>query len=509
MLPYLLLAGIELFCFGVFTPQLGFYHDDWTNLERLVNAGGLWGGIQFYSHLVLERPVASLQYPLLFALGGLHPLPYQLFFLAAEILEGWLLFLLFDRLFGWRELAFIASAVILIFPTHAVTHLWLSSAAMIVTVDLTLASLLFHHRWIQNRRRKDLLASQMLYLVGALNYEVAAFLPLLLAGAMAGGRLAQGEKPLAAAKRSLGELWPYGASLALALIWQRAVVSLALKRNPRLVGFSLQHAFKAYGSGLECATNRVVDVCATMMPVAWHSLGYKALIPALIFSAVFSWFFWRQKSPNPDALRRALWAALGAAVGGLIGAVAPYAASADYLPMVFGVMSRTNGVIAIGAGLFWALGLCLWSLRSRLTASLALGAIVFCMTLANWGHAVQWARSWRLQNDILKLLAPQASKLPDSSVILLTDFPISLEPGGALVFGAHWDIGAALRLATKRKLLAADVLPAAVQFNAQEVVLPFDADTLRRYPYQNLFLYSYGHNTLWRLAGPGLRRPYP
>jgi len=284
-IPFLILALVEFFSFGVFAPRLGFYHDDWANLERLSNAGSLWGGIRYYAGLILERPVESLQYPLLFALGGMNPLPYQLFYIAAETLQGWLLFVLFERLTGRRAFALLASAVILIFPTHAITHLWLSSAALVVTVDLTLASLILHWRWTENGRRRDLAAAQALYLVGVLNYEVAAFLPLMLAGALLGRSLEDGAPFLKAASSRARQCLPYAATLGAALLWQRAVVSLILHRNPRAVGLSLAHVLRVYEVGAECATNRVVDVCHRMLPVAWKGLGPAAAAGALILAA--------------------------------------------------------------------------------------------------------------------------------------------------------------------------------------------------------------------------------
>ncbi|MBI3553473.1 MAG: hypothetical protein HY077_13340 [Elusimicrobia bacterium] len=487
MVPLLLLAAAELICFGPFSSRLGFYHDDWINLERLSDAGGLFAGVRYYAHLVLERPVNSLQYPLLFALGGLHPLPYQLFYLAAETLEGWLLFILLKRLTDSREFSLLAAAVILIFPTHAVTHCWLSSSAMVVTVDLTLASLLLHLRWLEGRRVKDLAASQLLYLVGLLNYEIAAFLPLMLAGASIGrGR------PV---KESLAKLWPYAASLGAALLWQRAVVSLFLNRNPRLVGFSLRHALKAYEAGFECAANRAVDVCWRMAPVG-AGLGGGAILAAAAFAAAAGLLLSWGKETKFSAR-----AALGAAAGAFIGACAPFAASADYTPMVFGVMSRTNGVIAIGAGLLWAIGLNALARRSRGSAGLVFGAVVFCMTLANWGHGLQWARSWRLQTDILKALTARAEAIDGPATILLADAPGVLDPGGALVFGAHWDIGPALRLSTGRKDLSADAAGPGTQFLADAV----EPRPGIRYSYSGLYLYSYRDDVLYRLTGPNRR----
>lgn len=508
--PFLFLAAVELFCFAPFSGRLGFYHDDWANLERLANAGGLLGGIKYYANVTLERPVGMLQYPLLFALGGLHPLPYQLFYLGAEIVEGWLLFILLDRLLGWRKLALLAAAMILIFPTHAVTHLWFSSAAMVVTVDLTLAALIFHHRWIEGGRKLDLAAGQLFYLLGVLNYEIAAFLPLLLAGGLLGRRRADGRPAAQQVHDELREFWPFGASLAAALLWQRAVVSVWLKRNPRLVGFSALHALKAYQAGLECLANRATDVCARMIPVAWKGLGLGWPIAALLFAAAWSWLLLSEsETPTPEQTRRAFGAAVGAAIGGFIGACAPYAASADYLPMVFGVMSRTNGVISIAGGLLWATGLTALALKRRAWAAAAAVIVVFCLTFADWGYALQWANSWTLQKQILERLSRRTGPLPDSSVILLDDFPISLEPGGALVFGAHYDIGAALRLTTGRPLSADVISPASRFLPAEALVFPDPGPSVRRYSYQDLYVFEVGRDRLWRVQGPDQRTLVP
>jgi hypothetical protein len=320
---FLALAAVELIVFGVFAPRQGFYHDDWANLERLANAGGFIGGIKVYSKIVLERPLSMIEYPLMFAVGGFHPLRYQLFYLAAEILEGWLLFVLLDRLFGWRALALLASALILIFPTHAVTHVWFSSAGMIITVNFVLASLIFHQKWIAAGRRRDLALGQFFYLLAAFNYEIAVFLPFLLAGGLAGRRFSQGRKPADLVRDFVREFWFFGASLAAALLWERAFVSVLLKRNPRLMGFSISHAIKAYLAGLECVANRATDVCARMIPVAWEDLGLWGALGAAAFAAAWAALLWRQASPAREPARGALWTAAGAFAGAFIGACAP------------------------------------------------------------------------------------------------------------------------------------------------------------------------------------------
>jgi hypothetical protein len=482
--PFLILAALELAVFGPWAARMGFYHDDWINLERLANAGGLWGGVKYYAGLILERPVEALHFPLLFALGGLNPLPYQLFYLAAEILAACLLYELLSRLTKSESLSLLCAALVVVFPTHAVTHLWLSSSALIVTANLTLASLLLHLRWIEERRTRDLLLGQALYLVGVLNYEVAAFLPLMLFGALLAreGRL----------KEIFLKHLPYAASLGLALLWQRAVVSLVLHRNPRAVGFSAAHAFKAYQAGLECVLNRAVDVMHRMIPVAWSGIGAGALLGALVIAALAAWAIHNDEEIPRPAVRTAL----GAAAGCFVGAVAPFAASADYMPMVFGVMSRTNGLIAMSAGILWACALALALANSRARAAL-LGLLVFSMTLADWGSALQWARAWTLQQEIVAELSPKAKDLPKDSVILLEGVPATIEPGGALAFGAHWDIGPALRLATGRHDLAADAAGGETRFTKDAVEVRAGI----RYAYP---VYAYPHATkrLEKLDGP-------
>jgi hypothetical protein len=177
--------------------------------------------------------------------------------------------------------------------------------------------------------------------------------------------------------------------------------------------------------------------------------------------------------------------------------------------MVYGVMSRTNGVIAISGGILWAIGISAAALRWRALASAALLVAVFGATLGDWGYSLQWARSWKVQNEILARFAPRAQGLPGGSILLLDNFPIALEPGGALVFGAHWDTGAALRFKSGRKDVTADVAPPGIQYGKDKVSLVFDRATSRAYPYENLYLYDYGKDALWRLEGPKRRVEIP
>src|SRR5207249_2911403 len=115
---------------------------------------------------------------------------------------------------------------------------------------------------------------------------------------------------------------------------------------------------------------------------------------------------------------------------GFLGAYAPYAASSDYTPQIYGVMSRTNGCGALIAGLLWACGLC--ALPRGTARRVVLGLVAGAFTWSNWFFASQWAESWTLQQDILKKAGVYAVRLPENATVLLGGAPSFV--GQAIVF---------------------------------------------------------------------------
>lgn len=496
------LAGIQTAAFGVFSGRVGFYHDDWTNLERLSSSGGFWPSVSLYARQLAERPVHMLHYPLLFAIGGFHPWRYQAVYLLLEIVQGWLFFAVAEDLSGDRAAAFIAAAVALLFPTHGATHHWLSSSAQTVSLDLALASLLLHSRWLS--RRKTVLAAGALacYLLAVLNYESAALIFLVPVAWRSVERALAGERIPVSLQEGLSESLPFIGVLAVAVAWQRlGVVLISGLRNSRPVAPSLWHALFVFNRGALCMSALSARLCLRALPLAWRDFGAVGVLCAVAAGAAAAW---RLPLKAPSASPRSHWASwTAAAVAGYFAGTVPYAMTSDYAPTVIGLMSRTTVVLGLAAGLAVAAVFVLGrGARFPAVTRGVLGSVFTAFFLTDWHISRSYVRSWDLQQDILSRMAPAVAALPSGATVLAAGFPTYLDPmtADAIVFDAHWDICSALRLKSGRSDLHADVVSAGTRFGSDSVLKePGNAS----YFYRNLYLYRYDRDAVVPLPGPG------
>lgn len=508
-----LLALVELVSFGVFGFRAGFYHDDWAMLEVAARAGGYWDGVREFSRYISwSRPVEFLTFPLFYALGGLQPVAYQAALLLLDLTQGCLLFLLLDGLLGRRSLALAASAAFLLYPNHAVTHVWYANSPQSVALVAVLASLLAHQRWIKTRRTAWLWLGQLAYLAGCLCYESVVFLPLLLGAGLMGRRVGDGMPASRAAKETAWELAPFGLALLVVVLWQHVAV-------PRLLGFaspkkpalSLVHALSVFKAGFGCITYQTIRLCLRTAGPALRELPSGLIFLLVAFAAALATALIREDAREPGDGRKAGIVAAWLAAGGFAAANLPYALSQDYWPTYVGIMSRTSALGALPGGLLVAVGFVASRHAPRLRA-VALAILAGAFTWCNWHTGSQWVLSWRLQQNILKLAARKTKDLPRSATVLLAGVPANINSSynQVIVFDASWDISAALRLATGRTDLAANVVSPRLRFTDggvhEEIPgVPHGPPD----PYENLYLYRYDRDTLVRLDAPPSPAPAP
>jgi hypothetical protein len=449
------LVGAHAAAYGVFAFRLGFYHDDWAILG-LLHGAGFWGGVQAFaaSNFYWARPMQMLQFPALFALGGMHPWFYQLVLLLLSSVESCLLFLLLERLTRSRRLALTAAALSALYPGAFIEHIWLSNSSQVLTNVLSLAAMLLHLDWIETGARRRLVLGQGLYLLGGLFYESCFFAPLLLAGGLSAARVRDGWSWRRALARTALEMLPFGLTLAAVVGWQWAGVRLVPGGcNPKSAewSFSWTHFLRAYGAGFECLTNRVVHAAALTLRGACREFGLGRWLAWGAASAAL-WAALVDGSVGGDApakMRTAAGAGLGAFVGGYL----PYAVHSAYLPQMFGIMSRTNGCGAWAAGIL--LACLLHALRRaggtgfRRWSGAALALVLGAFLWTDWQFARQWAEAWRIQREVLAECVRRAPALPQGSTVLLADF--DHVHGWAIVFDAPYEFRNALRISTGRK----------------------------------------------------------
>ncbi len=69
----LMLLAIMILAFGLLTPSLGFYFDDWVNLYVLKSGGNLW------EYLRYDRPFSAWTFIVTYPILGPNPLNWQIF----------------------------------------------------------------------------------------------------------------------------------------------------------------------------------------------------------------------------------------------------------------------------------------------------------------------------------------------------------------------------------------------------------------------------------------------
>jgi len=493
--------------YRLFLFQTGFYNDDWVILVKIMGTEGFWEkfwafcGYKHFWTRPVEIPLFAFQY----WITGVQARPEagQLFLFFLEALESLLFFSLIAKVSGSKRFAFMAAFFMSIFPSRAIMHVWMTLTPQPMSHILILVSFLLHWRWLDGRDKKsDLLLGQMFYIAAVLCYESTTLLPVMLGGALVSRELKRGWGR--ALRHSVGSMAPYIVSLAVVFGWQHVGAKVVLGwSNPKDIEFTLSHFFRAFGAGFECVTNRVIHACALSVRPALDHFGPAlwALWVVLVFTAGKAAFAWKAFPESEPVRGREAGVFILAA---FLGAYAPYALSGNYMPAMFGIMSRTNGSGAWVGGLLLA-----WlfeTLKKRASGpgfgrgASVLAALIFGLfTLANWHAMWEYARSWKIQTSVLERLAPRVGPIAGRPRVLLDGVPRNF--GKAVVFDATYDFDYALKIATGRKDVYGKLISPQTTFEEKGVVIR-DYGAVMSYPYENLFLYDYRSDRFERLGPP-------
>jgi hypothetical protein len=456
----LLLCLLQAVSFTIFAFRIGFYSDDWNNLELALNSSGYWNAVRAFAtkgSFIGFRLCQVLYFPLIFRIGGLHPAFYQFLLSSFNAAEAVLLFIFLKEILERPGLAFVATALAVIYPGRVPVHIWSTNSLQALTHVLLLASLVFHARWVKNKHTSNLLAGQFFYLWSLLCYESCAFMPLFLAGGLWAKHRDNGEGSLRALRLALTDLLPYTPSFLAGLGWQWFGVQRFFHgENPKasLLHPTFRHALEVYGLGLGCLTYSMAFVCGQ---AAKRMLGMVTGTVLILWSfCVYAAYGLIDQEPHGPVTRRTMRVATGLALGGFLGAYLPYALSSGYPPKCLGMLSRVNGAGAWSFGLAWAMAL-FWSASrgARLRRAL-LALVVGACTWTNWAIMQDWAAAWRLERQILAAQSRQAGSWPAHARITLKD--ATWRAGSAPVFAENWSFGPALRLYSGRQDITADVI---------------------------------------------------
>ena len=91
--PYVLLALIQFFSFGIFSWHLGVYHDDWAIIELLARGNNFLATLRVLAQTTSywARPMGMPVYAFIYTLNGMHYWAYPVLVQILQTAEGILL----------------------------------------------------------------------------------------------------------------------------------------------------------------------------------------------------------------------------------------------------------------------------------------------------------------------------------------------------------------------------------------------------------------------------------
>ena len=487
------LIVLEFFSFGLTAGKRGFYHDDWVHLDFLSNASAQGALDTLRVHLPRghwSRPVLMAYIPLFYSAGGLNPAPYQAGILLFECLTGLLLFFALREATRQDAASWIAAAVFLVIPNRACTHFWWIVSVSSFSTMLTAAAFYLHVLGVQRRGRSYAWMSASCYLLAMLTYEATMGWIAWIAVYELWRRKGEGilRENLFSAGRAM---LPYAAAFSVLFLYQRVVIPALLPESfAKHIYFSPRHFIVTYVNAAYCVT---VGPLAAGLSAIWWAIGGLEPIRWALLTAAGTAAVWAVRKPGRETADAPEYFFYASAAVVFVASYAPYAVSGQYAPDMASLMSRINTGGAFAAGLA-AAGLFL-SLSSGGRLRIALRNVLFPALLvlfsaANWKDSDDWEKSWRLQRDVMRKIAPHVAGLPARRVsLLLAGVPNTI--GTAVVFDSYWDFAAYLRVATGRRDLDVNVISRRIVHDGKSVREESGGQVLRRHAYDNLWVYRY------------------
>lgn len=435
MRPALAIASGTFLCYGgLRITSLGFYHDDWPLLFRMISMGGGLGDLVLgqlrggSTHIY--RPLSVLCWTLPYWLFGLKAAFWQA---AMASLTAALCLAFYAQLRGFgapRAHALLAALLFLAFPNKDSTLYW-PDVSLILSFSLMcfLCACLAQARYLRTGRSSALGLAVILLLCAVGAYEQCFFLLPVWA-------LAPGAREFPSrAKRSL---LAGGAALLIFAVCKLVVLPHFVPYNKPL-GFSPRHAafvyYMAVRAYLDPRWFAYLASCA-WQAVIWHPV-LVALAAALPWAALAA--IRPVESRSPDAGRRLIrWGAAVFVLGYL-----PFCFSA-YAPGAYDHMNRVNQLPAAGV----CAALCGWAAAPGKTrrATILAAAAGACLVL-HLAFAEIWVESYRRQLELRARVLAVRSEWPKGKTLLIV-LPELFVARKAPVFLSGYDVTAALRIWT-------------------------------------------------------------
>lgn len=499
---------IEFLCFFPVLRHIGFYLDDWVMLNYLsLGPGSFLELLQFYFSTdprVVNRPLEAIHFILMFKLFGLKPLGYHIFNCLMEILSACFLYLSLKLLSGCRKFSFISSALFLLYPSHNITHYWVVSSSVGLSMLLYLGALYCDLQGAKTRRLSLHILSAFLFYLSLLNYEVC--LPLAALNVVF--------VTLVVRKQTdWRQAIIYGVRPAVCLALAISGLFVYLKFIMPMLGTAWMHRV-SFETGLMFAT--IGEGIRLNLPwVAFgyfgeHALGFVrdnlglrelVLLVAQILVFWSTCYYLDDKDKQQLAENVAVPPLSGSVLVllGSFGVVISYTIfglNSEYMPTFITFVNRVNTGATVGLAVL-VLGVLLIcrsfvsekGLSLRLISLLTVtGLILVCFyTVTNWSLAKPFVISWQLQSHIFKFFEQNQSQFKKASSILLANAP--RYAGESPVFDGTWDFQSMLRIALKREDINGGVVCDRLEISKEDLKDKSKGGFLcATYPFERMYL---------------------
>lgn len=492
------LVAIVFLAAAPYAAHLGFYSDDWSNLEafRTCPSQSMMG----FFGCVKEnyRVVQSFQSAALYRFFGRNPVGYHL---ANLIVFACLILLIHAVLRGLSQPRVVSLTVPLIYsllPHYSTDRFWIAAFQANLCMCLYLVGVFSLCRARPPGGWRPLWAalSAIALLLSSLAYEVAIPLFVLV--------------PLFIWRRLKPKQRKY-VSLATILLSMGAVAfKLLTQTRHRFQGRFLTHPAMVVRHFLAQLLDFNYGYYGFGLPrVAWHAaatyprvagLGSGALLGIL----VFSYLFHVVHRPSTEWPSRRTWAMVGIAGVFVFGlSYSPFIADVTLDMTTTGVANRVAIAAALGTAMSlaaiiglatgfvpssgWRTGLfCAWS------SVLCVSSLLILNVISSY-----WVDGYRMQRDIIAKVTKEFPALPDNTALILDGVCPYSGPG--IVFEGNWDTEGMLRTLYRNETIHGDVVTPKLAVRA-DGLHTFLYDLESQYPYNDsLIVYNVQKNTKARL----------
>lgn len=461
VLGFIGLLFVEVFCFIVIVKQVGFYLDDWIMINTLAQGpDSFWELFGYYFQSdprVVNRPIEALHYQIMFMLFGSNPLGYHLLNGVMEIVSAGILFLCLVAITKRKAISFLAAAIFLLYPNHNITHYWVVSSSVTLSMVLYLGSLYCDLQAVLKEKRSLHLLSGFLFALGLFNYEV--FLPLatlnvLVVFWLSKNYLFKGTRE--AFLKALTVALTLGLSLVALLLYLKVIVPLIgpawlhqVKLEPGLMFSTIFDGcllnIAAYGYFFHQAG---IKLASGLSAQDWICLASLAFTTAVVFLLLND----GERSQSdciPDERKLSAFF-IGAGVLTVIFSYTIFGLNPEYTPTLITMVNRVNAGSTVGIAFIFT-GLCvLFSGAISPKVSLIPGlCLILLFALTNLSLAHPFVISWQVQKQVMNAVKANRERFADAESILLANCPRYVNE--AAVFDGVWDFQSMIRFVLDRK----------------------------------------------------------